>query len=178
MKLILKKYYMPLILSVVSVLLIAFLRVIQNVPFETKEICVWISVVAGTILIRTIDDLLDYKNDLEEGKKVINIKAQWIIFGVLTLTMLVTSFISYPIFGSIFSVLYILITGYAHKSNSFLKLFICPILLMFTFIMLFDIYPLYPDQFVKTIVFTYIGTVIMISIVISIIFGFFKKGKR
>lgn len=175
MKIILKKYYMPLILSLVSVLLIALLRITQNIPFNPKEICVWLSVMASTLIIRTIDDLLDYKYDLEDNKKVIPIYVQWVFFGLLTLTIIVNSFISDSFVGLALGILYIFIVFYAHKSNGFLKFFIYPILFMINFIMVFSIYA---KMFNLYSGYAYIAIVLMISIIGSVVYGLIKRGKQ
>lgn len=83
MKTFIKKYYMPLILSIISVVFVALFRIMQNVPFIQKEISIWFFVFASVLAIRTIDDLVDYKQDVEDNKKVIPLKVQIVILSIL-----------------------------------------------------------------------------------------------
>lgn len=175
MKTFIKKYYMPLILAIISVVFVGLFRIMQNVPFIKTEISVLVFTFASVLAIRAIDDLLDYKKDVEDNKKVIPLKVQIPIISVLGIIILVSSFICYPFVGPALGLLFLLIVFYAHRSNNILKLFILPILFMISFIMIFNIYS---GLFVLYTSYAYMGLVIMISIVGAIAYGLLKKGKK
>lgn len=175
MKTFLKKYYMPFILSIVSVVFVGLLRVMQNVPFDQREICIWIFTFAGVLAIRAVDDILDYRQDVEDNKKVIPLKVQISILIVLGVTMFINAFICYPFVGILLSFAFLFILYCAHKNNKVLKLVILPTLYMLSFIMVFNIYS---GLFVLYTSYAYMGLVIMISIVGAIGYGLLKKGVK
>lgn len=174
MKTILKKYYLPVIIGVVAIISIIVLRLIHNVPFNYNEIGILIFAFASTLLVRTSDDLFDYKQDQEKGKKVIPYKGQLAILIILLVTIAINSFVAYRFIGLLLGAIYVLITGYAHKSNGILKMFIYPILLMISFIMMFNIYS---GMFIEYTSYAYMGSIILVATIASIIFKFIKKDK-
>lgn len=175
MKTLLKKYYLPIILSLVSMILIALFRISQNISFNPTEISIWLFVIFGTLIIRTVDDLFDYKDDLEEGKKVIPLKVQIILAVIFTVIMLVNAFVCYSFIGVCLTIVYLAILTYAFKGNGFLKFFIYPILFMISFMMVFNVYTKLFNLYTS---FAYMGIVLIITIALSVVYGLVKRGKQ
>ena len=69
MKLFLKKYAPLLGVAILSMILAIGLRLIQNISINYLEIALYINILTSTIFIRSIDDIVDYKTDLEEKKR-------------------------------------------------------------------------------------------------------------
>ncbi len=174
MKTILKKYYLPVIVGILAMGAIVLLRVIHNIPFNNYEISILLFTFASTLLVRTSDDLFDYKQDLENGKKVIPYKGQLAIMITLLVTIAINSVIAYSWIGLLLGTVFVLITGYAHKSNGILKIFIYPILLMIAFIMMFNVYS---GMFIEYTSYAYMGTIILVCTIASIVFKIIKKEK-
>lgn len=175
MKTILKKYYILLIISVVSILLITTFRMIKGISFSISELALWGSIVSSTLIIRTIDDLFDYQKDLRNNKQVIPLHIQCLFFIILSLTTVLLNVYLEGLYGLIISIAYLLFITISFKLNTFLKIFIYPFLLINSFIMLFNIYNNILNNLYSYI---YIIVTIIVVLVISIIFGIVKRGKK
>lgn len=174
MKLFLKKYGIPLLGATIMCLLLFFLRKIQNLDFNTKEIFIMVSIFSSTLLIRTVDDIIDYKEDIRNNKKTFKIHLSYILGSLLLLIGIIMNILSVQVISTLLFIIYVAYMTFAfYKKSRILKIFIYPILIVVNFTQLMFInnglinYPI-------SIVYISILTILTLSI--SIIFGIVKKG--
>lgn len=175
MKLILKKYMMPIILSIITIVLLTLLRLIKQTSFSINELSLWGIIIANTLVIRTIDDLFDYQDDLKNNKKVIPLKIQCLLFVIFAITSVVLSVFISGLFGLIISIAYLLFIAISFRQLTSLKIFIYPFHLFLSFMMLLNIYQ---NTFNNIFSYIYIIVVVIIVLVTSMIYGVIKRGKK
>jgi hypothetical protein len=175
MRVILKKYLVPVIISIITIVFLTALRLIREVPFSLYEVLLWISIITNTIVIRTIDDLFDYKDDVSKNKKVIPLQIQCILFVILEVTSIIVNVLISGLFGLIITIAYLLFITASFKQITSLKIFIYPFLLFTSYMLLSNIYL---NSFNNIFSYIYIIALIIVVIVISIIYGIIKRGKK
>lgn len=174
MKLFLKKYAPLLGVAILSMILAIGLRLIQNISINYLEIALYINILTSTIFIRSIDDIVDYKTDLEEKKEVLPKAFTLVVLSVCTFITILNSFIIQGVLGAVLALVYIGIVVLAFKFFSFLKTFIYPINTVIYFVFLQNIYE---GMFIQNVSIAYTLTVVIITLIVSIIISMIKGRK-
>lgn len=174
MKLFLKKYAPLFGVAILSMILAIGLRLIQNISINYLEIALYINILTSTIFIRSIDDIVDYKTDLEEKKQVLPKTFTLVVLSVCTFITILNSFIIQGVLGVLLALVYIGIVVLAFKFFSFLKTFIYPINTVIYFVFLQNIYE---GMFIQNVSIAYTLTVVIITLIVSIIISMIKGRK-
>ncbi len=174
MKLFLKKYAPIFGVSVLTILLVIGLRLIHNIDINLSEIALYINILTNTVILRSIDDIVDYKADLEESKPILPKTFTLIMLCVCTSTTIVTAFIIQSILGTLLVIVYIGMVVLAFKLFNFLKTFIYPINIVISFVFLQKIYE---GMFNQNVSIAYTLIILIIAIVASIIITTIKGRK-
>lgn len=178
MKLFIKKYALPIGLSILSILLFVIFRLVQKVDFIYQEIFLWIGTILSIILIRSADDFFDFEQDLKDNKKTLPKKLVSILFITLSILPILFYTISNGILGLIMGMIYIFyLVLMTLRNNKIGKMFIGFILTIISIILVFT---LYDEYFYLNSMTTIIYSVIISIVVLipSIIFGVIRGKKH
>lgn len=177
MKLLIKKYSIPFLAGLLSILVLCLFRIFQNVDFLYKEIFIWLGCFFSILLIRAADDFFDYqedeKNNLPHLSKTVVI-ILFIILSILPIVFFTISNIALGLIMSLINVTYIILM--IARNNMVGKICIGLINFVITIFLLLNLYDnFYYLNNLITIIYTI--SVIFISLALSIV-NYTIRGKR
>lgn len=177
MKLLLKKYSIPFLVGLLSILVLCLFRILQNVDFLYKEIFIWLGCFFSILLIRAADDFFDYqedeKNNLPHLSKTLVI-ILFILFSILPIVFFTISNIALGLIMSLINVSYIILM--IARNNRVGKICIGLINFVITIFLLLNLYnnSYYLNNLITII---YALSVILIALALSIV-NYIIRGKR
>lgn len=177
MKLLIKKYSIPFLVGILSILVLCLFRIFQNVDFLYKEIFIWLGCFFSILLIRASDDFFDYqedeKNNLPHLSKIVVI-ILFIIFSILPVVFFTISNIALGLIMSLINVSYIILM--IARNNRVGKICIGLINFVITIFLLLNLYDnsYYLNNLITII---YALCVILIALALSIV-NYIIRGKR
>ena len=174
MKLILKKYSSPLIGGSVLFLLLLLFKYINKININYTDIGLYFSTLISVLLIRTIDDILDYNSDIKINKKVIPLNHTLILLIAFLIIMVIMNTYLYGIFGYFAFLIYI---GYLfvtfNKKSKISKIFICLVILIINLILIC----ITTNSLINySFSILYVAVIAFLIIIGSSIYGLVKKG--